>query len=157
MASPPIEHGSWLWELRLRRATAGFTFKEVETLTNHETCTPERVSVLQSFSASASDHTELVAWYNDLLSDGHFEQGKILEEASPLWSVCKAIMLCERQVAVRVGTRHPVGCYCVSKAYFFPLGCAHSDEVANPDDEPVTTDMSCSMCNTCLRCHGQPS
>lgn len=132
----------------VRIRTANFTFKEGDVLKDLPSCTLERLQAVQQFQweRGAEVHRVLREWSLELIGHGCYNKGYCVPIADPLWSLCKALFLCERH-----DWMEPTGCHCLSKAYFMVLGCYHPGAPDIPDDP-----QSCQECQRCLRCNGPP-
>lgn len=135
------------FESGVRMLTANFTYKEADVLTCLPSCTTPRLQAIHEFQRDVETHTILREWALELMGHGEYTQGYCIHITDPLWSLCKALMLCERQLAV--DALGPVGCHCLNKAFFMAIGCFHP-----PDPEPGDYVGGCQECQRCLRCNG---
>ena len=119
---------------------------------SHPTLSPNRLDVVAGFKRSASHHSILIAWAADLMVYDSFMVGEAINPKVALWSVAKALMLCEQKLTG--GT--PIGCHCLNMFKFKPLGCCHHHVPLSSTEncQEVFPAGICDECSQCLRCNG---
>lgn len=119
---------------------------------SHPTLSPNRLDVVAGFKRSASHRSILIAWAADLMVYDSFMVGEAINPKVALWSVAKALMLCEQKLTG--GT--PIGCHCLNMFKFKPLGCCHHHVPLSSTEncQEVLPAGICDECSQCLRCNG---
>lgn len=126
---------------------------------SHPTLTPNRMDVVVDFQRTVQQHSVLLAWAKDLMKYDSYIVGEMVKPQLCLWSVAKAIMLCEYNMDNTLFSS-PVGCHCLNKYKFKPLGCKHHHNLcSNQDDESdlcaeIFPPGTCISCSKCMRCKG---
>ena len=151
----------WQIEQDLRVRTE-LTAAEFDQLTLLPSATPERIRNLSRFGLSSS-RDELLAWIAHELPHipkEYKQPGNILPIKTPLWTLCKGVLLAERKGEMETGHYASNHCHCIPRPSFALFGCLcqsrslGSDETALPFLE-VATCPTCSICIRCLKCPSQ--
>ena len=144
------------------RVRTELTAAEFDQLTLLPSATPERIRNLSRFGLSSS-RDELLAWIAHELPHipkEYKQPGNILPIKTPLWTLCKGVLLAERKGEMETGHYASNHCHCIPRPSFALFGCLcqsrslGSDETALPFLE-VATCPTCSICIRCLKCPSQ--
>lgn len=150
----------WIVEEQVRVRT-DLTTAEVDQLILLPTANHYRKSRLSAFGQKSS-RDELLAWVACEIGLGRIPKeyrrpGNPLPIKSPIWTLCKGVLLAERRGEMESGTSVANHCHCLPRSAFCLYGCLcqsrnlGTEESVMPFLEVTTCCPTCSVCIRCLK------